>query len=66
MRRPFFFLLVDSWVVSAEGAVVVLLAGCTEVGSLEELLSAGCAVSDVARGAFELAGAVSGVAVAGC
>jgi hypothetical protein len=44
---PFFFLLVDSWLLSAGAAVVALVpAGCAvsdEVGTASEELAPGCA-----------------------
>src|SRR5260370_2935159 len=41
---PFFFLLVDSWLVSAGFAGVVLSAGCAAFGSAAPLLSGGLAL----------------------
>src|SRR5579863_3947644 len=45
-RRPLFFLLVDSWLVSAGCAGVVVFAGGVALESVEApVLPAGCAVS---------------------
>jgi hypothetical protein len=57
LRRPLFFLLVDSWLVLAGAAGVVLLAGVVVLGSVEAP-AAGCVVS-VVVGAASVAGVVA-------
>jgi len=64
LRRPFFFLLLDSWLESADcdGAVVVPLAGCAELELLESPLPADGVGSGVV---LEAAGGGSAVLAAG-
>src|SRR5579863_6379700 len=72
LRRPLFFLLVDSWLVLAGGAGVAFagcvesadagvdaLAGCIALESVESPVVAGCDASVVGAGVSEAAGGVS-------
>src|ERR1017187_5518197 len=59
LRRPFFFLLVDSWVVSAGGVVVVVAAAA---GAASGVAGVGDAASDDAGAASGVAASVAGAA----
>ena len=50
MWMPFFFLLVDSWLLSAGWAAVVSFAGCVEFGSAVLLEAGGFALLSDAEG----------------
>ena len=56
LRRPLFFLLVDSWLVLAGAVGVVVLAGVVVLGSVE---SPAAGWVSVVAGAASVAGVVS-------
>ena len=55
MWMPVFFLLVDSWFLSAGWATVVSVAGCVEFGSAVLLSAGGFALLSDAEGVVSLA-----------